>query len=230
MRMQVITLCTARCVQLLATVGVIAVLTVGCTSQSSGDDASRSSTGTAINSASSVDTALYNGGVASSIAPPGSPTTQAPVSTSGPVPISGDISDVVPERTINTKAPVALNARANFGGDVSARLVGVKAVDAKAQRPGEVAGPAVVVTVEVLNASSDPIGLDAITVTLNDSADNPGSPLSSDPAKPLEGVLMPGQKKSGTYVFTVPERERGKLAIGVSYSTDAPTVQFTGSL
>ncbi len=103
-------------------------------------------------------------------------------------------------------------------------------MDATAQLPGEVAGPAVAVTVEVSNGSAQPIGLDSVTVTLTDSDGNPGSPLSTDPAKPLAGVLAPGTQQSGSYVFSVPNDTRDPLAVSVSYSTGTPTVLFKGSI
>ena len=251
MRRSVTVFRAVRGLSLLATFGAIAVLIVGCTSQSADDGSADSATGAAVLSASSADSSPYNGGIASSMPLPGPASTKAstagsgstgqedrpnlaapsvPVSTSGPVPTSGNIDQEVPARTVPTNAPVALDGTADFGNKISARLTEVKAVDATAKQPGEVAGPAVAVTVEVSNTSRQPIGLDTVSVTLADEAGNPGSPVSTDPAKPLSGVLTPGQQQSGTYIFTVPKNTRDRLTVSVSYSTGAPTVLFTGSL
>lgn len=260
MRKRVTIFRTVRSVPLLATLAAIAVLTVGCTSQPAGDEAAgsaSSATGAATSSASSADSAPYNGGVASQMPLPGPTSTRAlvstsgsastlrttgqevpaktvptsaPVSTSGPLPASGNINQEVPAKTVPTNAPVALGGTADFGDKVSARLTEVKALDATAKRPGEVAGPAVAVTVEVSNTSKQPIGLDNVTVALADAAGKPGSMVSTDPAKPLVGVLNPGRQQSGTYVFTIPKDTRDRLAVSVSYSSGAPTVLFAGSM
>jgi hypothetical protein len=159
------------------------------------------------------------------------PTTPSapPVSTSGPVPTSGDINQVVPEREIPTNPAVPLDGTADFGDKILARLTDVKAVDATARVPGEISGAALAVTVEIANTSSDPIGLDSVTVNLTGAGDVPAPPVTTDPASPLSGTLMPGEKKSGVYVFTIPADSRSSVGVTVLYSAGAPIVLFQGN-
>jgi len=159
------------------------------------------------------------------------PTTPSapPVSTSGPVPTSGDINQVVPEREIPTNSAVPLDGTADFGDKILARLTDVKAIDATARVPGEISGAALAVTVEIENTSADPIGLDSVTVNMTGADDVPAPPVTTDPASPLSGTLMPGEKKSGVYVFTIPADSRGSVGVTVLYSAGAPIVLFQGN-
>jgi hypothetical protein len=45
---------------------------------------------------------------------------------------------------------------------------------------------------------------------------------------PLSAPIAVGKTDSGTYVFSVPESQRGALTVEFSYTTDAPTVIFRG--
>ena len=157
-------------------------------------------------------------------------TTAPPVSTSGAAPTSGDINQVVPNRDLVTNSAVPLDAASDLGGQISARLAEVKAVDAQAKVPGEISGPAVGVTVEISNDSPNAIGLDSVSVDVQGAGGVPTSPITTDPASPLSGVLQPGEKKTGVYVFTMPADARNGASITVLYSADAPVALFAGNI
>jgi len=157
-------------------------------------------------------------------------TTAPPVSTSGAAPTSGDINQVVPNRDLVTNSAVPLDAASDLGGQISARLAEVKAVDAQAKVPGEISGPAVAVTVEISNDSPNAIGLDTVSVDVQGAGGVPTSPITTDPASPLSGVLQPGEKKTGVYVFTMPADARNGASITVLYSADAPVALFAGNI
>ena len=157
-------------------------------------------------------------------------TTAPPVSTSGAAPTSGDINQVVPNRDLVTNSAVPLDAASDLGGQISARLAEVKAVDAQAKVPGEISGPAVAVTVEISNDSPNAIGLDSVSVDVQGAGGVPTSPITTDPASPLSGVLQPGEKKTGVYVFTMPADARNGASITVLYSADAPVALFAGNI
>lgn len=157
-------------------------------------------------------------------------TTAPPVSTSGAAPTSGDINQEVPNRDLVTNSAVPLDAASDLGGQISARLSEVKAVDAQAKVPGEISGPAVAVTVEISNDSPNAIGLDSVSVDVQGAGGVPTSPITTDPASPLSGVLQPGEKKTGVYVFTMPADARNGASITVLYSADAPVALFAGNI
>jgi hypothetical protein len=144
---------------------------------------------------------------------------------------TGTINDTpsVPSRAI--AEPVAIDGTADFGEGVTARLSSVEAVDAQARIPGEVSGPGVVITLEVTNGSSAPIGLDNVTVDLVDAQDRSASPITMEGRTPLSGDLEPGAKASGTYVFTMPVEDRATAEVRVTYAAPpTPTVVFAGNL
>lgn len=157
-------------------------------------------------------------------------TTAPPVSTSGAAPTSGDINQVVPNRELVTNSAVPLDAASDLGGQISAKLTEVKAIDAQAKVPGEISGPAVAITVEISNDSPNAIGLDSVSVDVQGAGGVPTSPITTDPASPLSGVLAPGEKKTGVYVFTMPADVRNGASVTVLYSTDAPVALFTGNV
>lgn len=229
------------------TLGIGLLLTAACTSASSDAGATTSASSGAESSTvpsgqasqmessseSSYDptpTVPSDGAPASAVGPTADPTSTAPpVSTSGPAPVSGDINQVVPEVTIPTNPPVPLTGTADFGGQITARLSEVKQIDATAKVPGEISGPALQVSVEISNSSADAIGLDSVSVNLSTKDGTPASPITTDPAAPLSGVLAPGEKRSGVYVFTVPSDALGDVSVDVLYSAGAPIVLFQGS-
>ena len=230
------------------TLGVGLLFTAACTSASSDAAETTSAGGSAAEStpagsgeASQMQTTVESsydptpavpsdGAPASAVGPTADPTTTAaPVSTSGPAPVSGDINQVVPEVTMPTNPPVPLTGTADFGGQITARLSEVTPIDATAKIPGEISGPALQVTVEITNGSADAIGLDSVSVNLATKDGTPASPITTDPAAPLSGVLAPGEKRSGVYVFTVPTDALGDVSVDVLYSAGAPIVLFQGS-
>jgi hypothetical protein len=139
--------------------------------------------------------------------------------TSAPVPGA----DALP-----TKPAVALNQTADFGTGVVARLDGIDAIVAQAHGPGEVTGPALAFRVTVTNSSSQAVDLSAVIVNLTDANGNPGISMFGDPAAALSGTLAAGASATGTYVFTIDQSARSSVRVEVHYSTQAPTVVFSG--
>lgn len=152
------------------------------------------------------------------------------VSTAGPIEPVGNVDQTVAAVEETLAPPVGLTDTADFGGQVSARITSVEAVQGTATLPGEISGPAVRVTIRIDNGSADTIGVDTVTVALADAAGDPASSISAQDATPLNGVVLPGEAASGTYLFTVPTDQRNPVTVTVSYSTAAPTLVFTGAV
>jgi hypothetical protein len=125
---------------------------------------------------------------------------------------------------------VPFQSQADFGGQVAIRVTELAAITATAELPGEVAGPAVAITIDINNGSAAPIGLDSVTVDLTDGDGNPALPMSTDPSKPFSGVVAAGEQRTAVYVFTAPVDARDDMSLTVNYSTGAPTVLFVGTL
>jgi hypothetical protein len=135
-----------------------------------------------------------------------------------------------PVRPVKTKKSVPLDDPAEFGTGLTVRLTDIRAVKAVAQAPGEIAGPALRITVEARNRSSATIPVDRFTVFVTyGKARTPASGLSQG-TKPLAGSVRARSSQDGTYVFAVPADEREQVRVEVSYSGKAPTLAFEGSV
>ena len=158
-----------------------------------------------------------------------SPTTggtAASSSESSPAATSPGDAGALPPRL----PAVGLDQQAAVGDGVSASLVALDAVQGTAHGPGNIAGPALRVTVRMVNGTSAPIELDGVSIELTyGRADAPASPLDDPSAAPFTGTLAPGGSAEGTYVFTVPEDQRQVVTVAVGYRAGAPFMVFTGS-
>lgn len=156
------------------------------------------------------------------------PSDSTSKAASPTAPPSGPATVVPTQATKTTTVP--LDKKGTLGGGVVASVSKVESVKGVAKGPGEVAGPAVRVTVSVHNGSSKPISMNLALVNLYYGKDKtPASPLSGPKVSPLSAPIAPGKTDSGRYVFSVPSNERDLLSVEFSYTTEAPTVIFKGT-
>jgi hypothetical protein len=136
----------------------------------------------------------------------------------------------VPTRsTTSTRAP--LREKADVDDGIAVRVSRIESVDGEAQGPGEIAGPALRVSVEVENTSGEDVAMDLALTNLYYGKDRmPASTLSGPGSRPLPGSLAAGDKASGRYVFGVPARGRNPLVVEFSLRADRPTILFEGNL
>jgi hypothetical protein len=138
---------------------------------------------------------------------PGS-TLPPPATTPVPPPTPGGTDETVAPREEVTRPPVKLDKPSNTGSGVSVRITKIKSFTSKAQLPGEVAGPAVAMTVLVTNDTTKPLDIGTVVVSLLDSEGAPGNEMTAAPAKPLRGTVKAGGTATGVYVFTVDKDRR----------------------
>lgn len=138
---------------------------------------------------------------------------------------TGDVNQLPPPAT-----EVPLNSPAAESNGVTARLTSIQAIQGKANGPGNVAGPALRVTVHVENGTKAPITLAGAAINMYYGADNtPASPLDDPSQRPFGiGMVQPGASADGVYVFTVPQDQRDKVTIEVGYEAGAPLLLFSG--
>lgn len=119
--------------------------------------------------------------------------------------------------------PVDLVDAAAAAPGLSARLVEVEDVDGTAEGPGEVAGEALRVTVELTNGTGRVVDLRGAVVNLYTGKDRlPTSLLSGPGAVALPASLGRGGTARATYVFRTDHRD-GLLEVEVDIA-DAPSV------
>jgi len=182
-----------------------------------------------------------DGGGAASASPPspsGSHSSSSSPSTSVPPvpsPTLGTPSTVgsgqtVPVGEVRTLKPVPLQSTGDFGTGLTVRLAGIHAVKGVANAPGEIAGPALEVTVVADNGATGRISLDGVVVFLSYGTDRTPASEFDTMGEPLRRGLAAGSTRTGTYVFAVPSDQRGDVRVEVSYTGKAPTVAFEGSV
>jgi hypothetical protein len=145
-----------------------------------------------------------------------------------PVKPKGNIKQKATSHKVHREPKVPLTRTGEFENNVKVAVTKVRAVKAEAIGPGEVGGPAVAVTVRINNGSTDPIDLATTSVTLLGSDGSPGIMTTGGDSSPLSGVLQPGDKASGAYVFTIAKKLRKPITVQVQYGSGRTVLQFSG--
>lgn len=152
------------------------------------------------------------------------PTTPSARPSAAPKPIT--TTDPIFGEPIAAAVPI--DREATFGDAITARIVSVTPMDAKASRAGEVSGSAIRVELQLTNGTGSDIPLNAVTINAYYGVDRlPASPVASDPSvSPFSGTLATGATAKGTYVFTVPQGQQNSVVVTVSKSAGSPIVVF----
>ena len=133
-----------------------------------------------------------------------------------------------PVEPVKTKKAVPLDKTGDFGTGLTVRLSKIAAVEGKATAPGEIAGPAVKVTVVARNRADKAVDLNGVVVFFAFGKDRSPASELTDGARPLKGRIAPDDSRTGTYIYSVPKDERENVRVEISYSGKAPTVAFEG--
>ncbi|WP_116449775.1 DUF4352 domain-containing protein [Blastococcus litoris] len=148
-------------------------------------------------------------------------TTPAVPAPTGPVVNADDLPPALD--------PVPLDGTADAGTGITATLPAIEAIEGTGVGPGNVAGPALRVTVRIRNGSGEPVVLDGVAVNLYTGADlTPASPLDDPSQELFTGRLEPGESADGVYVFTVPTDRRDAVTVEVGYGPGVPFMRWTG--
>jgi hypothetical protein len=124
---------------------------------------------------------------------------------------------------------VPIDALAAVGNGIAAAIASVEAIDGSAVGPGNIAGPALRITVRIENGTGEAVSLDGVAVNLSYGADHtPASPLDDPSRAPFSGMVDPGASGVGVYVFSVPTDVRDGITVEVGYQAGAPLLLFTG--
>ena len=161
--------------------------------------------------------------------------TGAPTATTSGVPTTPGATDAASGAPTEpdgraTQAPVAFDDDAEALPGVTVTIAGLEAVDGEATGVGEVAGPAVRVSVEYVNGSDAEVDLRTVQVTADAGADRTASPELSGPGVlPFPAKLAPGERATAVYVFAVPTDQRDAFRVYVDSVVTAPVVLFEGA-
>jgi hypothetical protein len=162
------------------------------------------------------------GAVATTPAAPPEPAP-APV-TPEPAGPTEDADELPPSLT-----PVGFDEPAAVGNGITAEVVSLEGIEGTGQGAGNIAGPALRVTVRITNGTAAPVFLDGVAVDLAHGAElTPASPLQDPSTAPFAGTVQPSGSAVGVYVFSVPADDRDLVHLSVGYQAGAPFLVFAG--
>ena len=125
--------------------------------------------------------------------------------------------------------PVGFDQPAAVGNGITAEVVSLEAIEGTGQGPGNIAGPALRVTIRITNGTAGPVSLDGVAVDLAHGAElTPASPLEDPSTAPFAGTVQPSGNAVGVYVFSVPADDRDLVNLSVGYQAGAPFLVFAG--
>ena len=177
------------------------------------DEAGASATGAATDQSPSASTTA---------APP--ELAPAPV-TPEPAGPTEDATELPPSLT-----PVGFDEPAAVGNGITAEVVSLEAIEATGEGAGNIAGPALRVSIRITNGTTGPVSLDGVAVDLTYGEEQaPASPIGDPSSAFFAGSLGPSESREGVYVFTVPADDRELVTLSVGYQAGAPFMVFTGS-
>jgi hypothetical protein len=124
---------------------------------------------------------------------------------------------------------VPLDGAAAVGNGIVATLPKIEAIEGTAVGPGNIAGPALRVTVRVENGTAEAVSLDGVAVNMSYGPERtPASPLDDPSRRPFGGMVAAGQSAEAIYVFSIPAGDRDAVTVEVGYQAGAPLLLFTG--
>ena len=159
-------------------------------------------------------------------------TTSVATDTSVPAPLPTP-TPTGPTEVVDQPPPalpeVPLDGQAAVGNGIVATLPTIEAIQGSATGPGNIAGPALRITVRIQNGTADAVSLEGVAVNMYYGADKtPASPLDDPSRRPFGGMLAAGDSADGIYVFSVPADARDTVTVEVGYQAGAPLLLFTG--
>lgn len=155
-----------------------------------------------------------------------STTSATPSSAASSTPTAVPSASVVPTPGATVSTPITSDAP--IVADLTAEVLSMKSVTVKTSSPGEIGGPGVSFRIKVTNTTGSAVSLaDAV---VNAAAGSDGDPayLIDSRSTPFASTVPANGSVTGTYVFTIPKSQRGKVTVSLDTSTRTPVVAFTG--
>ena len=209
-------------VGLAALVVVVAVVVWAVARSSGSGDPAATPAATTASTGATPDPGSATTGSGSSTSPAGPPPSADPAPTQAAAPS-------VPARS-GERPAVAPGAASTATGGPTVRLSNVGHVAGVAAGPGDIAGPAIRVSIVIENTGTSDLALNLTAVNAYLGADRqPAGSVTQPGGSPFSGTLKPGQSATGVYLFTVPTADRQDVTVVVDYLPGQPAAVFAGA-
>lgn len=157
-----------------------------------------------------------------------SPSAEAPTREPSalPTPTPGATEGVEKPQEV-VEVPIDEVARTE---GVAVEVESVEAVTAGRDIPGEKSGPAVKVTIRIVNESETPVDTAGASVNLTYGGEDrtPATPVTDPDATLWPVSVAPGESATAVFIFAVPLDSEGDLRVTVDLLATAPDVVFVG--
>lgn len=131
--------------------------------------------------------------------------------------------------TLKEMPPVGLDSEADRPDGVVIALKKIESIAGEAKLPGEIAGPALRLTITIKNGTDGDLSLDSVVVNgYRGSKRTPLEMLTSPGGSPFDGTLKPGEQGEAVYIFAVGAANRSDLTFTVDATPDEPAAVFRG--
>ncbi|GAA1417353.1 hypothetical protein [Agrococcus citreus] len=210
----------------LATAALAAVVALGMTACTAPDAAQPSSTAAQPQATGSATDP------ATTEAAPTDPAAPEPAPSGSMVPPPGaaaEATDGPLEAAPLPSTAARLDEQVAFDTGMVVEVVSVEPIEVEAETPGEISGPAVVVTVAARNDSDAPRSVDSAVVMVATADGVPGVGTTAGDPSPFVGVIAPGATASARYVFMLDPAAGREVTVTVNYAAGEPVAVFTGS-
>lgn len=112
---------------------------------------------------------------------------------------------------------------------VTVSVGSLEAVEGEPRGPGEIAGPALRVGIQILNTSGSSLDLNGAVVNVYYGADiTPAASVNGPGGVPFPTSVASGESAVSLTIFTVPLAERADVRITLDLSAATPTTVFVG--
>jgi hypothetical protein len=149
-----------------------------------------------------------------------------PTPSTWPTPTPGATETIDP----GEPEEVPIDETATVAGGAAVRIVDVESYEA-GDEPGQLAGPAVTVTIEVTNDGETALDTRGSSLNLNYGDDRTPAPSFGDPVRDgLPASIEPGATATGKYSFGLPLDVRDDVRVILDLVSGEPQVVFVGSM
>ena len=165
-------------------------------------------------------------GASASSPSPGSPTSKASSSSKASGSASGSPSPVL---SAGKPLRAAFTQAARPAPSLVVDITRVEKIQAKAEIPGEVSGPALRITVRVRNTSNKTVPIKSALANLYYGPERTPATLMTHPgAKAFPEKIPAGGTGTGVVLFTVPPKQRGNVVLEVIIDAEMRRIEFRG--
>lgn len=169
--------------------------------------------------------------------PPAGGSTELPTTGGSTQPPSTDGSTGSPGAGEGpTAAPVLPTVEGSLDDEIALttgmaiKVAAIKVIEVTAETPGDMAGSAVQVDIDVMNQSSETQSVDSAVVSMGAEDGQFAIPANAGGAEHLSGQVDPEQTASGRYIFLLDDPVGRAITVSVNYGAGEPVAEFTGKV